>query len=40
MDTLEQMTFPNDSLYQKADDFVMKHFGYDDEADLMLPPVH
>lgn len=27
VDTLEQMTFPNEALYQKADEFVVKHFG-------------
>ena len=35
LDTLEQMSYPTDKLYQAADEFVVKHFGYeDDEAQM------
>lgn len=31
LEALEQMNFPTDQLYHKADEFVEKHFGYADE---------
>ena len=38
VDTLEQMTFPNEALYQKADEFVVKHFGYEEEEENLNFP--
>ena len=38
VDTLEQMNFPNEALYHKADEFVMKHFGYEEEEEPLNFP--